>query len=596
MKIHSLLAVSAAVMFACAAQAQVKIENYKPISNEQILNPADGDWPSWRRTIDNQGYSPLDQVNKKNVKQLDLAWAWSMPVGGLQETAPLVHDGIMFLGMNRSHVQALDATTGDLIWEYTQPLPKFTGGYHDAQANRQRNSLALYEDKVYLTTPDAKLVALEAKTGKKLWEVQVNEWEKGYSFTAGPLVVDGKVFTGTSGCSITGTAGGCYITAHDAETGKELWRLNTIGDPAVDDSWGGLAKENRWGGSPWITGSYDPKRKMLYWGIGMPIPYPSILRGSGDGDALYTSSTLAIDAETGKVKWHYQHMPNDDWDLDSPFERVLVESQIAPSKDEVAYMSKDVEAGKKYDVIASVPGKYGTAFVLDRDTGKLLWARDTVFQNVIKGFTEDGKVITNTDLKAKSIDETVKVCGGRDLGKLWMTAAYSPLTNALYVPVSSSCKELTPKPIELRTGESVGAQASGAVSFAPGEDSVGRVYAVDVKTGKFLWVKKQKPIFSSGVLTTGGGLVFTGDSMREFAAYDQNNGEKLWSIRLNTSIGGFPMTYSVDGKQYIAVVTGPNAQTPPAAILSPELKNVVDSGHSVFVFALDDIKAKQGQK
>lgn len=581
---HLLTATSAALLFAFSAQAQVK--DYRPITDQEVLNPAPEDWLMWRRTVDNQAYSPLDQINTDNVSKLSLEWAWSMPIGGLQETAPLVRDGVMFLGMNRGIVQALNAVTGELIWEYRQALPTFTGGYHDAQANRQRNSLALYKDKVYMTTPDAKLVALDAATGKPVWEHQVLDWEKGYSYTAGPLVADGKIFTGISGCSIAGTAGGCFITAHDAETGKELWRLNTIAGPKIDDSWGGLPAENRWGGSPWITGAYDAKRKMLYWGVGMPLPYPAVLRGSADGDALYTNSTLAINAETGEVVWHYQHLPRDDWDLDSPFERVLVESEIAPSADEVDYLSDKVKPGQKYDVIASVPGKNGTAFVLDRDTGELLWARDTVYQNVIKGYTKDGKAITNTKHMQTAIDHTVTVCGGRDLGKLWMAGAYSPLTNALYVPLSSSCKELTPLPIEVRTGESVGAQASGVASFAPGEDSTGRVFAIDVKTGKFLWVQKQKPIFSSSLLTTAGGLLFTGDSMREFAAWNQKDGKKLWDIKLNTTIGGHPMTYSVDGRQYIAVVTGPNAQTPVAASLSPELNNVVDGGHSVFVFAL----------
>ncbi len=585
MKLRQLVtATSAALLLACSAQAQIK--DYRPISDQEVLNPAPEDWLMWRGTVDNRAFSPLDQINTKNVAKLNMQWAWSMPIGGLQETAPLVRDGVMFLGMNRGIVQALNAVTGELIWEYRQTLPTFTGGYHDAQANRQRNTLTLYKDKVYMTTPDSKLVALNAATGEKAWEVQVLDWEKGYSFTAGPLAADGKIFTGTSGCSIAGTAGECFITAHDANTGKELWRLNTIGGPEVDDSWGGLPPENRWGGSPWITGAYDAKRKMLFWGVGMPLPYPEVLRGTKGGDVLYTNSTLAINAETGKVVWHYQHLPRDDWDLDSPFERVLVESEIAPSANEVSYLSKKVKPGQKYDVVASVPGKNGIAFVLDRDTGELLWARDTVYQNVVSGFTKDGKAITNTDLMAKAIDDTVTVCGGRDLGKLWMAGAYSPMTNALYVPLSSSCKELTPLPIEIRKGESVGAQASGKASFAPGEDSVGRVFAIDVKTGKFLWVKKQKPIFSSSVLTTGGGLLFTGDSMREAAAYDQKDGTKLWSVKLNTSIGGHPMTYSVDGQQYVAFVTGPNAQTPVAATLSPELKNVVDGGHSLFVFAL----------
>lgn len=585
--LNLILAASAGVVVTPGALADM--QNYRPVTDQTILNPEPADWLMWRRTVDNQSYSPLDQVTAANVKNLKLEWAWSMPEGGLQEMAPLVRDGVMFLGINRAVVQALNAETGDLIWEHRQALPDFKGGYHASQQDRQRNNIALYKDKVYLTTPDAKIVALDAKTGKVVWEVQAFDWTKGFSYTAGPMVVNGKIFTGISGCSIAGTAGGCFVVAHDAETGRELWRLNTLSDPKnpdVEKSWNGLPPENRFGGSPWITGAYDAERDMLYWGVGMPIPWSEILRGSTGGAALYTNSTLAIKASTGEVAWYYQHLPRDDWDLDSPFERVLVNSEIAPKAEDVKFLSKDVKAGKKYDVIVTVPGKYGTAFVLDRDTGKLLWARDTAYQNVITGYTKGGQAITNEALIAKTLDDTHLVCGGRGLGKLWMAGAYSPLNNTFFVPVSESCRTLTPRPGEFREGEALGFQSSGASQYAPGEDSTGRIYAVDVKTGKINWVRKQKPIFSSSLLTTAGGIVFGGDSSREFAAFDQNSGDKLWSIKLNTTIGGHPTTYSVNGKQYIAVPTGPNAQTAAAAALDPELKKIVESGNSLFIFAL----------
>ena len=590
MKLLNLILAASLGALSATGAAAADISKYRSVTDKEILQPSDADWLMWRRTVDNQSYSPLNQINTKNVDSLKMAWSWSFPEGGLQEAAPLIRDGVMFLGINRAVVQALDATTGDLIWEHRQALPEFKGGYHASQQDRQRNNIALYKDKVYLTTPDAKLVALDAKTGKVAWETQVLDWEKGFSYTAGPMVVNGKIFTGMSGCTITGTAGGCFIMAHDAETGKELWRLNTLSDPKnkeVEDSWNKIPPENRYGGSPWITGAYDAKRNTLYWGVGMPIPWSEVLRGTTGGSALYTNSTLAIDADTGKVKWYYQHLPRDDWDLDSPFERVLVESETAPKAADVKYLSKDVKPGKKYDVIVTVPGKYGTTFVLDRDTGKLLWARDTAFQNVITGYTADGKAIPNEALIAKKPNETVKyICGGRGLGKFWLAGAYSPLTQTFYVPVSESCRDLTPRAGEFREGESLGFQSSGKAQYAPNETSTGRIYAVNVKTGKIDWVQKQKPIFSSSLLTTAGGLLFGGDSAREFAAYDQKTGKKLWSIKLNTTVAGFPVTYSVDGKQYVAVPTGPNAQTSAAAALDPELKNVVDGGHSLFVFEL----------
>lgn len=556
-----------------------------------LINPAPEDWLMWRGTLDNQGYSPLEQISTENVSDLGLEWAWAMPEGGLQELAPLVHDGIMFLGINRAVVQALDAKTGELLWEYRQTLPEFEGGYHDRQADRQKNTIALYEDKVYLTTPDAKIVALEARTGQVVWEYQVHDWEKGYSYTAGPLVVDGKVFTGVSGCSMTGTAGGCYITAHDAETGEELWRINTLHDPdnpEVEASWGGLPLENRWGGSPWITGSYDPELDMVFWGVGMPIPYPEVIRGSDGGDVLYTNSTLAIDADTGEIVWYYQHLPRDDWDLDSPFERVLVDTVVAPNPDEVVWSNPDITPGESYKVVVTVPGKYGTAFVLDRATGELLWARDTAHQNVISGYTDEGKVISNAELVSTTLDDTVNVCGGRSLGKLWMAGSYSPQTNAFYVPIAESCVDLTPEIEEFRPGESVGSQASGELMLAPGEDTVGRVYAFDVSTGEMLWVHRQPSNFTSSMLTTAGGIVFGGDGARVFHAFDQESGEELWSVKLNTTIAGNPMSYMVDGRQYIAIPTGPNAQSSSAQPLFFPDTPAVAGGNSLFVFALPE--------
>ena len=564
-----------------------QFENYEPVTDAEVLNPDPEDWIQWRRTVDNWGYSPLDQINRENVADIRMSWSWAMPVGGLQEVAPLVRDGVMFLGLNQGIVQALDATTGDLIWEYRHPLPEFAGGYHARQADRQKNTIMLYEDKVYLTTPDAKIVALQADSGQVVWDVQVHDWEVGYSYTAGPLVLNGKVFTGVSGCSMTGTAGGCYITAHDAESGEELWRLNTQYDPnnpELEETWGGLPLENRWGLTPWTTGSYDAETNMLFWGTGMPIPYPEIIRGTNGGSVGYSNSTLAIDADTGEVVWHYQHLPRDDWDLDSPFERLVLETAIAPNADEVDWLNPNITPGDEHRIVLTVPGKYGTAFAHDLETGEPLWIRHTAHQNVISGFTEDGKVITNEELIAQNMDDSFMVCGGRGLGKLWMAGAYSPNSNTFFVPVAESCRELTPRVVEFRPGESVGSQSQGPAQPAPGEDTVGRLYAINASTGEMEWEIKQGPNFSSSVLTTGGGLVIAGDGGRVVRAFDEDTGEELWSTRLNTTVAGHPMTYMVDGKQYIAVPTGPNAQTNGSTDLFDE--TFVAAGNSLFVFEL----------
>lgn len=547
--------------------------SYEPVTNEMILDPAPEDWLQWRGTVNNWGYSQLDQVNRETVGDLELAWAWPMAEAGLQEVAPIVHDGIMYLATNQNIVQALDAVTGDLIWEYRHVRPEFVGGYHNYQATRQKNSIALWDDNVILTTVDAKLIALDALTGQVEWEVQVNDWEKGYSFTAGPLVADGKIFTGTSGCSIFGTNGGCYITAHDATNGEELWRFNTLVDPnnpAVAESWNGVPPENRWGASPWSTGAYDPELNIVYYGTGMPIPYPEIIRGSGDGDVLYTNSTLALNADTGELIWYFQHMPRDNWDLDSPFERLLIDADVN---------------GETRHLLVTVAGKNGIAWALDRETGEYLWSQETVYQNVVSSIDPDGKVNVNVDLIPTEEGQEVMFCPSISGGKLWMASAYSPNTGALYVPLADTCQTLSPNVSEFTQGNAVGSISSGPRTLAPGAEGAGVLEALTVTDGEQLWRHTQGPIISGSVLTTAGGIVFAGDAGRRFYAFDEETGEVLWQVRLNAPIGGYPMTYAVDGVQYVVVPTGFNAQANSSAHLYPDTP-VPTTGNSIFVFRL----------
>jgi alcohol dehydrogenase (cytochrome c) len=572
-------ALSALTIPALAQDATTAMDKYTPVTNDMMLNPPPGDWLTARRTVDNQGYSPLDQITKDNIGDLELAWAWPMASDGEQEAAPIVHDGIMFLSTNDNIVQALDAKTGDLIWEYRNPHPELPAswGYQLNQARRQKESIALYQDKVILTTADAKLVALDAKTGKVVWQVQVYDSSKGYSYTVGPLVVNDKIITAISGCSIAGTAGGCYITAHDANTGKELWRFNTINDPDNPEqqaSWGDVPPENRWGGTPWTTGSYDPKTDTTFWGIGMPGPYSQLIRGSGEGDVLYTNNTLALNATTGKRVWNYSHLPGDNWDLDSPFERVLV----------------DGGADGSQHLLVTVAGKDGIAFGLNRDTGKYLWSKDTVYQNVVKSIDENGKVTLNPDLIPKAIGQQVYTCPTVSGGKLWQAGAYSPLTKAFYVPVAESCNSVTPTVTEFTPGNAVGATTFGPRTLPEGVKNAGVIDAFNVADGSPLWRYDQRPTFTSSLLTTAGGLVIGGDAGRYLLAVDQQSGKVVWKTRLNAPIGGYPMTYEVDGVQYLAIPTGFSAQAASSAGEFPEIAVPSGSGNSIFVYKLRDNK------
>ncbi|MDB5531040.1 MAG: pyrrolo-quinoline quinone [Devosia sp.] len=573
-----LVATTALLALSGPVHAQDAKPAYAPVTDEMLANPPAEDWLMYRGAYNNQGYSPLDLINKDTVGKLQLAWAWPMAEAGIQETAPLVHDGVMFLQTNNNIVEALNAKTGDLIWQYRHVLPEIPASwsYQANQARRQKNSIALYQDKVILTTADAKIVVLSAVDGKVVWEKQVLDYNLGYSYTVGPVIADGKIITAISGCSIAGTAGGCYIFAHDVNTGDELWRFNTIDDPnnpKQEESWGDVPAENRWGGTPWTTGSYDPATKTTFWGIGMPGPYSELIRGSGDGSVLYTNSTLAIDIETGKLKWYYQHLPRDNWDLDSPYERILVD--------------QDVD-GKTQHLLVTAAGKNGIVFALDRDTGKYLWHKDTVVQNVVKSIDPDGTVNINTDLISKAVGEEHLVCASVSGGKLWMTGSYSPLTQAYYVPLTEACNTVAPTQTEFTAGNAVGAVKFGPRVLPEGITDAGLLDAVSINPtqGDHIWQARSRPSMTSSVLATAGGLVFGGDAARDIKAWDQKTGDIVWTQRLNAPVGGYPSTYEIDGEQYLVVPTGYSNAASSIASAFPEIPLPTGSGNSIFVFKL----------
>lgn len=573
-----LVASMALVALSAPVLAQGVRKDYTPVTPEMLANPPAEDWLMYRGNYNNQGYSQLDMINKDTVGDLQLAWAWPMAEAGIQETAPLVHDGVMFLQTNNNIVEAIDAKTGDLIWQYRHVLPEIPASwsYQANQARRQKNSIALYEDKVILTTVDAKIVVLNAADGKVAWEKQVLDYNLGYSYTVGPLIADGKIISAISGCSIAGTAGGCYIFAHDVNTGDEVWRFNTIDDPdnqAQQDSWGGVPVENRWGGTPWTTGAYDPETNTTFWGVGMPGPYAELIRGSGDGSVLYTNSTLALDVGTGKLKWYYQHLPRDNWDLDSPFERILVDQEID---------------GVMHKMLVSVPGKNGIAFGLDRETGKYLWSKDTIVQNVVTGIDADGTVNTNEDLIFSALNEEFLVCPSVSGGKLWQAGAYSPLTKAYFVPLTEACNTVSPTQTEFTAGNAVGSVKFGPRVLPEGITEAGLMQALDINPtqGESKWQYRSRPSPTSSVLATAGGLVFGGDAAREFKAWDQETGEVVWSQRLNAPIGGYPMTYAIDGEQYLVVPTGYSNSASSISSAFPEIPLPTGAGNSIFVFKL----------
>ena len=563
------------------------LQDFVPVTAETLLEPAPENWISFRNGYKLWGYSSLTQIDRGNVGELRLVWSRAMEAGW-QEVEPLVYNGVMFLANVRDILQALDAATGDLLWEYRRALPdnpaSFTGTLY-----RYRN-VAIYDDKIFLATNDAFLVALDAQTGELVWETQRADFREQVAQTAGPIVVNGLVITGSRCNPQSPRPGGCFITSHDADTGEEVWRINTAATPDQPggDTWGGLPLAARRHASPWMVGSYDPELNLLYWGTGPPAPLPEKLRGAGKADLLYTNSTLALDPETGEMIWYFQHLPRDNWDLDHVYERMIVEVDVAPDPSEVPWISPNVRSGERRKVITGIPGKTGLVWTLDAATGEFLWARPTVYQNIMIGLDlETGRPIINESTAPYSVEETVLACPHLVGGKNQPSGAYSPDTGAMYMPLNNTCMDLA-MTVEV-AGPSDGYDVRFEARHIPGADPdtapIGRIEAVSASTGATLWRYEQRaPIYGS-LLTTGGNLVFSGDVVRRFRAFDAETGAILWQTILNGPVSGRPMTYSLDGRQYLAIGAGGLTAGTSFLPLTPEL-NTPSGSNTLFVFAL----------
>lgn len=584
-KLVALLAAAASTVSLYAVQASLAqdssaqsspIDNLSPVTDDVLLNPPDSDWLMWRRTYNGWGYSPLEQINKDNVKDLKLVWAWGMTPGGRTQETPLVHDGVMFIQNSTHLIQALNAATGDLLWEYQYDLPD------EVNPNGER-SKALYEDKLILATRDAHLIALEAKTGKLVWDKQVANSDFGYYYSSGPIVANGTIIAGMSGCG-GGQPGGCFFTGHDPETGEELWRVNTIarGDTPEGNSWNGVPLESRHGASAWITGSYDPDQNLVFAGVGQPYPWnleiAGLLPASSDpnvtNDALYTNSTLAIDPNTGELKWYFQHLPTDSLDLDYVYERLLVDLPVNGE------MRKQVVT----------TGKPGIIEALDRTTGKWLWHVETAPQNVVKSIDPDtGEKTINPEV-VPVIGETTFNCPADPGAKAWQATAYSPRTETLYLPTVEFCSNTTVNPLdpgEIYTGG--GLQTYSRVPVPDSDGNIGQVRAINLADHSETWQYRQHAPVTSSTLPTGGGVVFVGTLDRHFLAFDDETGDVLWkSGALSNSLESFPITYEADGKQYVAVVANWASGLGRLASLTPEVKLPQDNPATVYVFALPD--------
>ena len=546
---------------------------FKPVTDAMLQDPAAEDWLMWRRTLNGWGYSPLDQVTTENVSDLQLVWSRALTAGRQQGT-PLAYDGVLYMPNPRDVIQAIDAVSGDLLWEYRREVPDDVG---DAGLRTNNRNIAIYDNLIIDTSIDGYVFALDAGTGDLVWETEILDYETYRPKQgSGPIIANGKVISGRA-CRKPES---CVITAHDARTGEELWRRRTIpapGEPG-DETWGDVPFEDRQHVGTWMVPSYDPELNLIYVGTSVTSPAPKFMLGGNDLAHLYHNSTLALNADTGEIDWYYQHL-NDHWDLDHPFERLLVDTAVTPNPAEVSWINPRITPGEQRQVITGIPGKTGVVYTLDRATGEFLWATPTIVQNVISDIDgATGAVTENSEVVFSGLGQEVLSCPSWIGGKDWEAGAYSPLTNTMYYPLRNTCARV----LSTMEGGLAVYRLAARFQLAPGTDQVGTVQAISAETGEIVWGYEQRAATLS-LATTGGGLVFGGDANGRFRAFDQTSGEVLWEINLGSPVTGFPISFAVDGRQYVVASTGTSSNF---GSLHPELNP--SAGNNLFVFALPE--------
>jgi alcohol dehydrogenase (cytochrome c) len=538
----------ASMLATVTAVAAAQVRNFVPVTDAMLANPGPDDWLMYSRTYDAQRFSPLNQINRQNVGQLKTAWTKATPTGTF-EGIPIVYRGVLYVMVPGAVVWALDGANGNLIWEYKRETP----------AASRTKTLAIYDDLVFYAAPDGYLVALDAITGKVRWETKTDG-----GMTSGPIVVEGKLLTGRT---CVGQRANCYIAAHDGKTGKEAWRFYTAA--GNDDPGGGT-----WGGSPeparsastWgLPGTYDPGRRVIYWGVANPTPNTRMARHGGDFDAiarsapadLYSNSTVALNPDTGKLVWYYQHLPGDDWDEDYTHERTLFRTAVNPDPKLVKWINPDIPRGSQHDVAAMV-GEGGGVFAIDRSNGQFLWATPFPYDApnfLISGIDgKTGKTSLNWDLVFIEPGERHVICYW-NTRSYWPTA-YHPRLNSLYVPWVDNCLDMTSAVPARGDRPATPERRVGIPRPGSKPEEFGGLAKIDMATGEIRHIYKGRAPGNGAVLATAGELVFWGDLDQKFRAFDAESGKILWETTLGGPIANSTITYAVNGRQYVAVMSG----------------------------------------
>ena len=556
------------------------VQNFVPVTDAMLRAPKPEDWLLYRGNYQGWGYSPLDRINKQNVKNLQLAWSRVMEPG-LNQITPIVYNGIMYLGNPSDVIQALDATTGDLIWEYRHPLPPRE--QFPATHGQRKRSISLYGNYVIFATWNNYIVGLDAKTGQRMWQSN----RGGDLFVAnstGPIVANGMVVAGST-CQVAGH--GCYVTGHDARNGEELWRNEMIPRPGQpgDETWGGAPFEKRWMTGVWGHLTYDPDLDMVFYGSSGAGPASEVQRGTIGGTMAGSNTRWAVKPKTGEVVWKHQTLPRDNWDQECTFEMMIINSPVNPDRNAQGMLSINPDARRgQRKTLTGVPCKTGIAWSFDAANGEFLWAKQTVEQNLVARIDGKGQVSVNEAVVLSDVNKTYQICptygGGRD----WPMGAYNPKTNVMFMPLSNACIDST-----ARTDRTAAPQfvynTPNVGRFPTGKDKVGRIDAINVETGRTAWSWETRVANYSPLLATGSGLLFNGSMDRYLRALDADNGQVIWQTRLPSQTVGGAITYSVNGRQYVAIAAGGGGVAALQIGLTPEA-DMASGNNAIYVFAL----------